>query len=456
MIAPETVRSRSLRRDLALGLGFGLAVLWLLGMLGAGLVLKREIDEVFDASLQETAERILPIAVIELINSDIVGPARRVSPVGPMDEYMKYVVRGGDGAILLYSHQARLDAFATPLATGFHTIADHRLFVLTAVSGAYQIEVAEPLDHRREVLMRTELAMLVPLAILIPFSLLGIAWFVGRSLRPVAALSKEVRGRGASELSPLQTRGLQTELLPIRNAVNQLMARLKRAMESERSFTANAAHELRTPVASTLAQTQRLIAEVPPGPLRLRAQTIEAELRRLARLSEKLLQLSRAEGGGVLAEDPQDLAPILAMVVQDFARAGQGERLRLSLPEGGTTPARMDPDAFAILARNLIENALTHGDPAQPIDISLARDASLSVTNACPVIPADALSRLTTRFERAGARTAGSGLGLAIVASIARGAGARLALLSPAPGRADGFAAQVSPVPSQPANRGRT
>lgn len=76
MIAPEPVKARSLRRDLALGLGLGLAVLWLLAMLGAGLVLKREIDEVFDASLQETAERILPIAVIELINSDTVGMGR--------------------------------------------------------------------------------------------------------------------------------------------------------------------------------------------------------------------------------------------------------------------------------------------------------------------------------------------------------------------------------------------
>jgi len=455
MTPPEPARARSLRRDLALGLGLGLTLLWLLAMLGAGLVLKREIDEVFDATLQETAERILPIAVIELINSDNVGSARRVSSVGPLQEFLKYVVRGNDGAVLLYSHEARHEAFATPLSVGFHTIADHRIFVLSAVSDTYQIEVAEPLDHRREVLLRAELAMLVPLAILIPFSLLGIAWFADRSLRPVAALSKEVRGRGASELTPLQIRGLQTELLPIRNAVNQLMARLKRAMESERSFTANAAHELRTPVAATLAQTQRLIAEVPPGPLRARAQTIEAELRRLTRLSEKLLQLSRAEGGGVLADEPQDLAPILAMVVQDFTRAGQGERLRLSLPEGGTTPARMDPDAFAILARNLIENALIHGDLTQPIDISLARDAGLSVTNAGPVIPADALSRLTKRFERAGARTAGSGLGLAIVASIARGAGARLALHSPAPGRADGFAAEVTPAPSPPANGAR-
>ncbi|MDP4033602.1 MAG: histidine kinase dimerization/phospho-acceptor domain-containing protein [Pseudorhodobacter sp.] len=446
MTAPPK-KSRSLRRDLALGLGLGLTVLWLLAMLGTGLVLSREIDEVFDASLQETAERIMPLAVIELINSEADPGARRVSAVGPLDEYLNYVVRGGDGAVALYSHNADLSAFDTPLAEGFHTVADHRLFALSAVSGAYQIEVAEPLAHRREIVLRTELAMLAPLVIFLPFSLLGIAWFTNRSLRPVADLSRAVRARGVSELTPLQTNGLQSELLPIRNAVNRLMARLGRALEAERSFTANAAHELRTPVAATLAQTQRLIAEAPPGPLQARARTIEAELKRLTRLSEKLLQLSRAEGGGVLADTPQNLAPILEMVVADFRRAGQGGRLRMSLPEGGTMPARMDPDAFAILARNLIENALTHGDPAQSIDITMDADASFTVSNACPLIPPEALARLTTRFERAGARTAGSGLGLAIVAGIARGAGAGLSLHSPAPGRQDGFSVRVNLAP---------
>lgn len=456
MIPTDAPRNRSLRRDLALGLGLGLTVLWLLAMLGTGLVLRREIGEVFDASLQKTAERIMPLAVIELINSDAVLPARRVTPVGPLDEYLNYVVRGSDGTILLYSHNADLSAFETPLTEGFHTMADHRFYALSAVSGAYMIEVAEPLAHRRELGNRAALAMLAPLVIFLPLSLLGIAWFTHRSLRPVAALSKEVRARGVSELTPLQTTGLQAELLPIRNAVNRLMARLGRALDAERSFTANAAHELRTPVAATLAQTQRLIAEVPPGPTRVRAQTIEAELKRLTRLSEKLLQLSRAEGGGVLAETPQDLAPILTLVVSDFQRAGQGARLRLTLPPGGCQPARIDPDAFAILARNLIENALTHGDPGTPVEITMAPDASLTVTNACPPIAPEALARLTTRFERAGARTTGSGLGLAIVASIARNAGARLTLLSPAPGRDNGFVAEVSLAPATANDRTRT
>lgn len=436
------VRPRSLRRDLALGLALGLTGLWLVGILGAGLTLRHEIGEVFDSALQETAERILPLAVIELLAADPERPAQRISPVGPHQEYLTYAVRDRDGAILMYSHDADLATFADAPREGFRTTATHRLFGRSAVSGEYLIEVAEPLDHRRESVWNAVQALLAPVLILLPLSLLGVAWFTRRSLRPVEALSQEVRARSAADLGALATKGLPVELVPIREAVNRLMARLARAISAERSFTANAAHELRTPVAASLAQAQRLIAEAPEGPLRDRARTVEAELKRLGRLSEKLLHLSRAEGGSVLADAPHDLGPVLALVVQDFQRAGSGARLVVSAPD---TPvlSRMDADAFAILLRNLIENALSHGTAGAAVEVTLHRNGLLAVVNACAVVPPDALARLTTRFERAGARNEGSGLGLAIVASIAKGAGTVLELQSPAPGRADGFAALV-------------
>ncbi|MGB8812704.1 MAG: ATP-binding protein [Paracoccaceae bacterium] len=443
LLAP--IKARSLRRDLALGLSLGVAAAWLLALLAAGYFANEEMEEVFDSGLQETAERILPLAVIELINAEEGRPARRVSPVGPHEEYITYAVHGPDGAVLLYSHDADLATFSKTPTEGFHTTDNHRIFGLAAVSGAYLIEVAEPLDHRQEAIMGTLGTLLVPLLFLLPLSLLGITWFTRSRLRPVAALSNEVRQRDASDLSPLNTRGLQAEFLPIRDAVNRLMARMARTLEAERSFTSNAAHELRTPVAATLVQTQRLIAEAPDGPLRRRAEAIEAELKRLTRLAEKLLQLSRAEGSGVQSETLHDISPILAMVVEDFNRAGFGPRLKLALPDGAAL-SRIDADAFAILARNLIENALTHGDPAQAVSVVLERNGQLIVTNAGKPVPPEVLARLTTRFERAGSRASGSGLGLAIATSIAKGAGAELRLTSPAPGRADGFEAAFIPA----------
>lgn len=433
------MKPRSLRRDLALGLSLGLTLVWLLAMAVGGSIMSEEMDEVFDSALQETAERILPLAVVDDLNTVEAVAARRMTRVGSHREYLSYVLRGPDGAIVLYSHDAELETFAGTPVLGFRTTASHRIYASTAVSGSYMIEVAEPLANRREAIVETLWALLLPLLLLLPFSLLFIAWLTRRSLRPVKALSSEVQGRDASDLSPLVTPGLQAELVPIRDAVNRLMARLRRTLEAERSFTANAAHELRTPVAASLAHAQRLISEAPDGPLRDRAQTVEAELHRLARLAEKLLQLSRAEGGGILSETPQDLVPILVMVAEDFDPA----RLDLVLP--AEAPSRLDADAFAILARNLIENALTHGDPAAPVSVTLSEAGALRVGNAGPVVPPDTLARLTTRFERAGSRAKGSGLGLAIASSIAQGAGMQLRLSSPAPGQRGGFEAALIP-----------
>ncbi len=229
--------------------------------------------------------------------------------------------------------------------------------------------------------------------------------------------------------------GLQREIVPILDAVNALMEQLARALAAERSFSGNAAHELRTPIAATLAQTQRLISELPEGPLRLRAAAIEAELKRVAHLSEKVLDLARAEGASAARVRPQDMRPIVQFVTGEFATKTP---IRLSLPDGPAMAA-IDPDAMGILARNLIDNAVRHGRP--PIDVDLASDGCLTVSSGGPVVPRQSLDRLTQRFERLGSRREGAGLGLAIVEVLLRNAGGRLQLLSPAPGRSDGLAA---------------
>jgi two-component system OmpR family sensor kinase len=230
----------------------------------------------------------------------------------------------------------------------------------------------------------------------------------------------------------------------VAGSVNRLIVRLRRALEAERGFTASSAHELRTPVAAALAQTQRLIAEVPDGPPRERARTVETALRRLSRLSEKLLQLAKAEGAGLLAETPQDPVLVLGFVLDEFqddpACAG---RLAVTLPPQGVLLSRMDADALAILARNLIENAIKHGAADQPIAVILTAEGLLRVTNGGPTIQPEELSRLRRPFERGATRGSGSGLGLAIAEAIAAGAGTSLELLSPIPARQSGFEARV-------------
>ncbi len=286
------------------------------------------------------------------------------------------------------------------------------------------VEVAEPLAHRREATLEAIAAMLLPLAMLAPLSLIGIWVYVTRSLRPILRLRSDIATRGGADLSPVENQGLPNEIEAIGASVNQLLARLRRTLEAERSFTSNSTHELRTPIAATLAQAQRLIAEVPEGPLRDRACRIEADLLRLPRLSEKLMQLARAEGGEIVSAAPQDLAPpVLALVVEDFHRSGDGAGLRLRVPADGAAPSAMDVDAFAILARNLIENALHHGDPGSPIEVEMTAAGALRVVNGGAIVPPDRLAHLKTRFARGTSPAEGSGLGPAIAEAIVVHAG---------------------------------
>jgi two-component system OmpR family sensor kinase len=284
---------------------------------------------------------------------------------------------------------------------------------------------------------------------MIPLSMLGIWLLVRLSLRSVLWYSDAIERRGVGDLSPIEAGQLPTEIKPLAHAVNHLMERLRYALEAERSFTANSAHELRTPLAATLAQLQRLQREAPDGPLQERIAQIDASLRALSRLSEKLLQLSKAEGGGLLSETPQDLAALLTFVVQELRRSTP-VTMRLTLPASGPVLSTIDPDAFAILARNLIENALKHGTTDVAIDITLSGEALLSVVNAGNVVPALVLARLSERFVRGDSRTDGFGLGLAIATTIARGVGATLTLISPASGRQDGFEVRVQFVSARP------
>jgi two-component system OmpR family sensor kinase len=199
---------------------------------------------------------------------------------------------------------------------------------------------------------------------------------------------------------------------------------------------------LRTPIAGSLAQTQRLIAELDSGPAKERALQIEASLLRLMHLSEKLLQLSRADAGLGSVAEPVDLLPALKVVVEDFGRSQPSVRLVFEPTPDVDLRALMDVDAFGIAVRNLLENAQRYGAADTPIVVR-ASVGTVEVTNGGPPVPPDKLARLTDRFVRASDHAQGAGLGLAIVAGLVGQAGGQLELHSPIPGQESGFLARI-------------
>ena len=432
---------RSLQWRLGVSLGILLTLLWIAAAAVTAVMLRHEMDRIFDSSLQEAAQRLLPLAVVEIVGREEEGVTQRLADLRDHEEFLTYIVRDDAGHILLQSHEADPNIFPEQDGPGFSTTATHRLYREDALQGTIRLTVAEPLAHRAATARDVRAGLGLPLLVFIPAALLAIALTVRSGLAPLRRYRDRLAARSPQDLDPVACDDLPVEAAPVGDAVNVLLTQLKSTFEAERSFAANAAHELRTPLAGAIAQAQRIQAETKDADANRRASEIEASLKRLTRVAERLLQLARAEGGRLRLDHALDLRIAARLVVSDIER-GQPNRIALSLP-GQPVMSDLDPDAFGIICRNLIENALRHGAADKPIEVSLTEDGTLRVANEGPVIPTEALDRLTSRFERGATKTEGSGLGLAIVASIADRVSSKLILQSPRTGSASGFEATV-------------
>jgi two-component system, OmpR family, sensor kinase len=433
---------RSLQGRLALWLGALLTLLWIAAASSTAVIIRHELEAVFDSALQETAQRLLPLAVVEIVGREEEGVTQRLAAIRAHGELITYIVRDDAGRVLLRSHAASLETFPAYGGPGFRDTATHRLYSEEALRGTIRITVAEQLAHRAAMVREVQMGLGLPLLVVIPAALLAIVHAVRESLAPLRRFRDRLAERGARDLAPVPADDLPSEVAPVAATVNALLERLRAAFEAERSFAANAAHELRTPLAGAIAQAQRLQAQTPDEAAAERAAEIEASLKRLTRRTERLMQLARAEGARLRLDRAGDLRPALRLVVDDIRRSPAGERIALHLP-GAPVLSDLDPDALGIVCRNPLENALRHGDPAAPVEVTLTPGGHLAVANEGFVVPAETLAHLTERFERGAPELGGSGLGLAIVAAIAERVGSRLELRSPRPGRASGLEASM-------------
>ena len=430
---------KSLQNTLGIGLTLGVTLLWVLALIVAVTVLRSRMNEVFDSVLAETAQRIMPLAVVEIINNENPDHTQNIMPFAAHDEYFIYLVRDNSGTVLLKSHNADPMVFDQEFRGGFSSSESHRFYGASAIQNTIHIQVAEPLAQRRAAVMDMVSTLLWPLALLIPLCFFGTWVFVRYSLRHVLAFSEAIKSRDGGDLSRIQIRDLPAEIDIVAVSVNDLLDRLRRALELEHAFTANSAHELRTPIATALAQIQRLQQTVPAGPIKEQTIKIETSIKRLSRLSEKLMELAKAEGGSLLSAERHDLISLLKLIVDQFRRSFPSTIIKLSVTDNQIFLSNMDADAFAILVQNLLENAIKHGHQHEPIEVGFSAQGILTIINNATIIPTQTLLQLRRRFVRTNTKAEGSGLGLAIADAIVTGIGATMSIHSPAIGRTAGF-----------------
>jgi two-component system OmpR family sensor kinase len=302
--------------------------------------------------------------------------------------------------------------------------------IFSVQTPAQTVQVAQDMAVRRNMAGSLALRTVGPIAVMMPILMLVVWWVVSVSLKPVARVRRQVAARQADDLSPVSEAGLPDEVRPLVHELNLLFGRVKTAFDAQQNFVADAAHELRTPLAALKLQAQSLERAENPEARQLAVARLTAGIERATRLVEQLLVLARQEAsaaGGTKAQQVA-LADLARRAVGDLAGVAQHKGVDLGLDHADEVSVDGQGDALMILMRNLVDNAIKYTPPGGRVDVSVV-DASLVVEDSGPGIPEEERERVFDRFYRiAGSEASGSGLGLAIIKAIAERHGAVLTL----------------------------
>ncbi len=311
--------------------------------------------------------------------------------------------------------------------TGFKTVQIEgdawRVFATAGAERDVQVYVGERTSLRSSILWAVLHSMLWPMAVALPLLALAVWWAVYRGVAPIRRLGRTLAGRQALALQPVSLDGAPSEMAPMVTALNGLFERIGTLLESERRFTADAAHELRTPIAAIRMQAQVALGEADDT---LRRHALQGTLDgcdRATRLVEQLLTLSRLEADAVPDMAAVDLSALTRQVVGEVApkALGKNQTLEFEAIEPCSIPG--NETLLAVLVRNLVDNAVRYSPPSAQIKVPVQRESGfivLSVEDSGPGLADPERQRLGERFFRVpGSPESGSGLGWSIVRRIA-------------------------------------
>jgi len=456
--------SHSLAQRLNRALLLPLALIWTAAAVGSAWHAQAQVGQVHDAALIDSAQRLLEIAVHDLSHLPFPLGEMALSEVSlplstePLveDADLVYQVLNERGRLLLRSSAAPKVSFAVPTTDGFFNTLDWRVYTLTHPALPVRIHMASQHSYRQQLQISSVLWVLMPLLAMLPLIAWMTHWIAARGLAPVRELALQIRERTEHDLRPVSLKLLATELISVGESTNYLMQRLGNALHTERALASNAAHELRTPLATVRLRLQNALLHPLTVAARDEVNFAVDALDQLSRRTDKLLQLSRAEAGASMARQPVDLALVAYEVVQQFwADPVVLDRLRLALPENEDVLALGDFDALAIALRNLIENALRHGGSGR-VTVSVEAPATGRVTDDGPGVTPMQLVLLSHRHVRHSQASSGHGLGMSIVNTLMERQRGELILTSPPPGRPHGFQASLRLPPCVPATQAVT
>ena len=389
---------------------------------------RAETEALFDAQMQRIALSLSGSLGAGALSDD--APAAET----PAAREMIIQIWRADGVMLYRSPQGRLLPPQTVI--GFSdTVAGGEPYRIYALRTATQVvQVAQQTEARGRMAGQLALRAVLPVALLAPVLMLIVWWVVGRAIGPIERVRRQVAARRPDDLAPLPTAGLPAEVRPLVGEMNGLLTRLSAAWDALTHFTADAAHELRSPLAALRLQAQSLQRAPDDATRAIATERLLAGIDRATRLVEQLLALARQQGAGEGAELVSlDLTALARNALADAEPEAARHAIALTLDAPTAhVVLRADEAALAVLLRNLLGNALRHTPPGGQVRVGVREEASvidLTVEDSGPGIAPDERARVLDRFYRVpGTPGHGSGLGLAIVRAIAERHGAALTL----------------------------
>jgi two-component system, OmpR family, sensor kinase len=414
----------SVRRKLLAALLLAVVVIEGFGAWVTYWMAREQLDYVFDYHLRQMALSLSDRALAEMA-------ARRA---GPELDFSIEIYEDG-----VRTYLSTPDAPLPPVSElGYSNLdgPDGRWRVYAMRVGPEVLQIGQPLRIREKIAFHAAMKTLIPLAVLLPILAFLVWTIVGRGMAPLSRLAGAVTARTPSALEPFDEQGVPVEALPLVRSLNDLLVRLRTAMAAQRAFVADAAHELRTPLAALKLQLQ-LAERAPDGAARAAALAeLAGGLERSTHLVAQLLTLARLDPGSAPAAAALAAVPLAGLVrqtVADHAVLAEAKGVDLGAAHvEDAAEVKGDPAALRTLLANLVDNAIRYTPPGGRVDLSagLAGGAPfLEVADTGPGVPAQERERVFDRFYRLkDAPAQGSGLGLSIVKAIAERHGAGVAL----------------------------
>lgn len=352
----------------------------------------------------------------EVMSDRINNPNRRRSGI---DAFLMQVSRP-DGRVLYLSPQARGEALALGAApVGDLLVHGQRYRAYAANAARVRIVIAEPIPELSWMVARMSEDLTIFVVIAFPVVLLPMWFAVGRGLRPLRRLSASIASRGPDDLRPLDINTSYAELQPLTGALERLLAQLRAKMEREHAFVADAAHELRTPMAVIAAQAHVLV-KAEDGQQRIAAEhKLDHAIARASHLIQQLLELAHVDSDELRNLELRDVAELTRHELALMAPSAMTRQLDLSLDAPDTLMHAVEAHAFQSILQNLVVNAIRYVHEGGKVTVALAaREGTLTLT-VCddgPGIPEAQRAMVFERFYRGQQHDVhGSGLGLAIV-----------------------------------------